>query len=78
MYRDFQLVTCVCWHIILQHCIFSQYAWWDLAFHMIPFADIDLDCAKSQLLLALTDRYQHPNGQVGDQCNHHGALAFVK
>lgn len=32
---------------------------------MLPFADIDVDFAKSQLLLFLSDRYQHPNGQVG-------------
>ena len=41
-----------------------QYACWDLAFHMLPFADIDIDFAKEQLLLFLRERYMHPNGQV--------------
>jgi len=31
---------------------------------MIPMAIIDPVFAKSQLLLLLFDRYQHPNGQV--------------
>lgn len=43
---------------------YPWYAAWDSAFHMIPFARIDPDFAKSQMLLFLKDRYQHPNGQL--------------
>ncbi|RPJ62507.1 MAG: glucosidase [Acidobacteria bacterium] len=44
-----------------------EYPWfagWDLAFHMIPFASIDPDFAKSQLILFLREWYMHPNGQL--------------
>jgi hypothetical protein len=44
-----------------------EYPWfaaWDLAFHSIPFARIDVDFAKEQLLLLLSERYLHPNGQI--------------
>jgi len=44
-----------------------EYPWfaaWDLAFHMIPFARIDPDFAKQQLLLLLREWYMHPNGQI--------------
>ena len=44
-----------------------EYPWfaaWDSAFHMIPFAAIDPDFAKSQLLLLLREWYMHPNGQL--------------
>jgi hypothetical protein len=44
-----------------------EYPWfaaWDLAFHCIPFALIDPDFAKHQLLLLGCEWYQHPNGQV--------------
>src|SRR5918996_542131 len=37
---------------------------WDLAFHMIPMAHIDPDCAKKQLLLLLRDCNLHPTGQL--------------
>ena len=40
------------------------YAAWDLAFHMIPFARLDLDFAKEQLVLFLREWYMHPNGQI--------------
>jgi hypothetical protein len=43
---------------------YPWYAAWDLAFHMIPFALIDPEFAKSQLLLFLREWYMHPNGQV--------------
>ena len=43
---------------------YPWYAAWDLAFHMIPFALIDPDFAKSQLLLFLREWYMHPNGQL--------------
>lgn len=44
-----------------------EYPWfaaWDTAFHMIPFARIDPEFAKSQLLLMLREWYLHPNGQL--------------
>ena len=50
-----------------------EYPWfaaWDLAFHMIPFARIDRDFAKSQLQLLLREWYMHPNGQIpAYECN---------
>lgn len=42
----------------------SQYASWDLAFHMIPFAKVDPDFAKHQLELFLREWYMAPNGQI--------------
>ena len=44
--------------------VMFQYASWDLAFHMIPMANIDLHFAKEQLMLFLREWYMHPNGQV--------------
>jgi len=43
---------------------YPWYAAWDLAFHMIPFARIDPEFAKHQLLLFLREWYMHPNGQL--------------
>jgi hypothetical protein len=43
---------------------YPWYAAWDLAFHMIPFAEVDPDFAKDQLLLFLREWYMHPNGQI--------------
>jgi hypothetical protein len=43
---------------------YPWYAAWDLAFHMIPFAGIDPQFAKEQLLLLLREWYLHPNGQI--------------
>ncbi len=43
---------------------YPWYAAWDLAFHMIPFAKIDPDFAKQQLILFLREWYMHPNGQI--------------
>ncbi len=43
---------------------YPWYAAWDLAFHMIPFASVDLDFAKAQLELFLREWYMHPNGQI--------------
>ncbi len=43
---------------------YPWYAAWDLAFHVIPFCDIDADFAKQQLLLLLREWYTHPNGQM--------------
>ena len=44
-----------------------EYPWfagWDLAFHMVPFAQIDPEFSKSQLILFLREWYLHPNGQL--------------
>lgn len=44
-----------------------EYPWfaaWDLAFHTIPFALIDPEFAKAQLLLLTREWYMHPNGQL--------------
>ncbi len=44
-----------------------EYPWfaaWDMAFHMIPFAMIDPDFAKDQLILLTREWYMHPNGQI--------------
>ncbi|MCC7325883.1 MAG: glucosidase [Burkholderiales bacterium] len=44
-----------------------EYPWfaaWDMAFHTIPFAMIDPDFAKEQLLLLTREWYMHPNGQI--------------
>ncbi len=44
-----------------------EYPWfaaWDLAFHTIVLAKIDPAFAKNQLMLLVSDTYQHPNGQL--------------
>ncbi len=44
-----------------------EYPWfaaWDLAFHTIPFALIDPEFAKAQLVLLTREWYMHPNGQL--------------
>jgi hypothetical protein len=43
---------------------YPWYASWDLAFHCIPLALVDVDFAKDQLLLFLREWYMHPNGQI--------------
>jgi len=43
---------------------YPWYAAWDLAFHTIPIARIDVEFAKEQLLVMLKTNYQHPNGQI--------------
>jgi hypothetical protein len=43
---------------------YPWYAAWDLAFHMIPFARVDPDFAKQQLVLFLREWHMHPNGQL--------------
>jgi hypothetical protein len=43
---------------------YPWYAAWDLAFHMVPFADVDCTFAREQLLLFLREWYMHPNGQI--------------
>jgi hypothetical protein len=44
-----------------------EYPWfaaWDLAFHMIPMAEVDPQFAKEQITLFLREWYMHPNGQI--------------
>jgi hypothetical protein len=44
-----------------------EYPWfaaWDLAFHTLPLAMVDLSFAKDQLKLMLNSLYLHPNGQL--------------
>jgi hypothetical protein len=43
---------------------YPWYAAWDLAFHTVALAMVDLDFAKAQLKLMLDERYLHPNGQI--------------
>jgi hypothetical protein len=43
---------------------YPWYAAWDLAFQMIPFARLDPQFAKEQLILMLREWYMHPNGQL--------------
>jgi hypothetical protein len=44
-----------------------EYPWfaaWDLAFHALALAPLDIDLAKAQLKLMVKEWYQHPNGQL--------------
>ena len=44
-----------------------EYPWfaaWDLAFHVIPLAMIDIDFAKDQMELLISEKLMHPNGQI--------------
>jgi hypothetical protein len=44
-----------------------EYPWfaaWDLAFHTVTCALVDLEFAKNQIWLLLFDQFQHPNGQI--------------
>jgi hypothetical protein len=44
-----------------------EYPWfaaWDLAYHCAALALVDLDFAKDQVELMLSERYLHPNGQI--------------
>jgi hypothetical protein len=43
---------------------YPWYAAWDLAFQMIPFARLDPQFAKDQLVLLLREWYMHPSGQI--------------
>jgi hypothetical protein len=60
------------WPHLYSHDVISmpdkwEYPWfaaWDLAFHMIPMAQVDPDFAKQQLQLFLREWYMHPNGQI--------------
>ncbi len=44
-----------------------EYPWfaaWDLAFHVVPIADIDPEFAKRQMMVLLREWYTHPRGQL--------------
>ena len=44
-----------------------EYPWfaaWDLAYHCMALALVDVDFAKDQIELMLSERYLHPNGQL--------------
>jgi hypothetical protein len=60
------------WFHLISDDVFSmpdkwEYPWfaaWDLAFHALAFAMIDIDFAKQQLDLLLDQVYLHPTGQI--------------
>jgi hypothetical protein len=44
-----------------------EYPWfaaWDMAFHAITLAMVDVDFAKGQLELLISEKLMHPNGQI--------------
>jgi len=43
---------------------YPWYAAWDLAFHSVALARVDVDFAKQQIELMLRDVYLHPSGQL--------------
>lgn len=43
---------------------YPWYATWDLSFHCVALALIDVEFAKQQLMLICSPRYQHPHGQI--------------
>lgn len=43
---------------------FPWFAAWDLAFHALPLALVDIDFAKRQLEILLREDMLHPNGQI--------------
>jgi hypothetical protein len=43
---------------------YPWYAAWDLAFHTLALSLVDVDFAKSQLLLLMKSLYAHPSGQI--------------
>ena len=43
---------------------YPWYAAWDLPFHCIPFASLDPEFAKDQLILLLREWYMNPYGQI--------------
>jgi hypothetical protein len=58
-------------HMVNDHVIsmpdkweYPWYAAWDLAFHAIALASVDVDFAKEQLDLMLRETYLHPTGQI--------------
>lgn len=60
------------WRHIVSYRVFSmpdkwEFPWfaaWDLTFHALSFALVDIDFAKHQLWLLLFDQFQHPNGAI--------------
>ncbi len=59
------------WHVHNRNIISMPDAWeypwyaaWDLAFHCIALAHVDVQFAKEQLLLLCSEEYMHPNGQL--------------
>ena len=58
-------------HLVCKHIInvpdkweYPWFAAWDLAFHSLTIGLYDLDLAKDQLSLLLTEQFQHPSGQI--------------
>ncbi len=43
---------------------YPWYASWDMAFHVIPLALVDVEYAKRQLTLFTREWYMHPNGHI--------------
>lgn len=43
---------------------FPWFAAWDLAFQCVQYCRLDMQFAKDQILLLLSDRYMHTNGQI--------------
>ncbi|HXX68614.1 MAG TPA: glucosidase [Polyangiaceae bacterium] len=43
---------------------YPWYAAWDLAFHAIALATVDIDLAKQQLEIVLRETYMHPSAQL--------------
>jgi len=43
---------------------YPWYAAWDLAFHTVALSMVDVDFAKNQLELMVSETYLHPNGQL--------------
>jgi hypothetical protein len=60
------------WRHIVSYRVFSmpdkwEFPWfaaWDLTFHALSFALVDIDFAKHQLWMLLFDQFQHPNGAI--------------
>jgi hypothetical protein len=59
------------YHMVNEHVIsmpdkweYPWYAAWDLAFHSLALATVDLDFAKEQLDLLLQRFFLHPSGQI--------------
>ena len=58
-------------HMVNDHVIsmpdkweYPWYAAWDLAFHAIALSTVDVDFAKDQLELMLSEYFLHPTGQI--------------
>jgi hypothetical protein len=58
-------------HMVNDHVIsmpdkweYPWYAAWDLAFHAVALATVDVDYAKQQLDVMLREVYLHPSGQI--------------